>query len=173
MKALAEALKVNTSIKYIDLSCNQIGNEGMKKLSEAIKVNSSIKYISLFNNKIGSEGMVSLAEALKVNTSITNIFLYDNQIGPEGLKILIDALQYNYIIEYIGIYDNSGNIKELLKPKNRKQRIIEWMPWKNHHICIKLEPRFHDIVLTLLYLFFIPQIFLRREKQRLRQQKKF
>jgi hypothetical protein len=88
------------------------------------------------------------------------------------LKILIDALQYNYIIEYIGIYDNSGNIKELLKPKNRKQRIIEWMPWKNHHICIKLEPRFHDIVLTLLYLFFISQIFLRREKLKLRYQQK-
>ena len=172
MKILVEALKVNTFITKIYLSWNHIGNEGMKYLAEALKVNASITNIDLHNNQIGYEGMETLADSLKVNTVITVIWLYNNQIGQEGKNILIEVLQYNYTIEYIGIYDNSGKIKELLKHENRKQRIIEWMPWKNHHVCSKLEPRFHDIVMMLLYLFFISQIFLRREKRKLRQQKK-
>ena len=199
VKIVADYLKINTVITHVDLANNAIGDEGMKALSEAIKVNSSIKYISLHSNNIEDEGIEALSKALEINSSIVSIDLNGNRIHDRGflaltntlkinqtikyiylyfmffdewkaLNVFKKVLRYNYTIEKIGFEENIY-IEKMLKPKNRKQRIIEWMPWKNHHVCIKLEPRFHDIILILLYLFFISQIFLRREKRKLRQQK--
>jgi hypothetical protein len=144
----------------------------MKALSAVLKINTSITMINLSGNRIGYEGVKIISETLKTNTSITGIYLSDNKIGKEGRNALVNALQYNYSIEKIDGIIVHRLIYNLLELKNRKQRIIEWMPWKNHHVCKKLEPRFHDIILTLLYLFFVSQIFLRREKRKLRQQKK-
>jgi hypothetical protein len=147
----------------------------LKEISNVLKVNYSITNIRLsYNHLSTTEGLRVLADALKINSYIEHIDLIWWNIDVIDVEnILIDSLQYNYSIKSLitRVCDNNRKIDELLKPENRKQRIIEWMPWKNHHICIKLEPRFHDIILTLLYLFFIPQIFLRREKLKLLQKK--
>ena len=68
--AIAEALKVNTSLKEVWLSLNNIGDEGAKAIAEALKVNTSLKVVSLPNNKIGDEGAKAIAEARKENPSI-------------------------------------------------------------------------------------------------------
>ncbi len=176
---LSDALKINKSIRCIDLCNNRIGNEGMISLSETLKINSSIETIYLHKNEIENEGIKVFAETLKVNSHLSTIYLSGNIFGYDVLYYIVNSLQYhNYSIESIHITDALfygseyiSEIRKLLDSKNRKQRIIEWMPWKNHHVCSKLEPMFHDIVMTLLYLFFIPQIFLRREKRKLRQRK--
>ena len=72
-KAIAEALKVNTSLTSINLSTNNIGAEGAKTIGEALKVNTSLTEIYLADNKIGAEGAKAIGEALKVNTSLTVI----------------------------------------------------------------------------------------------------
>eukprot|EP00943_MAST-04B_sp_MAST-4B-sp1_P003124 g3124.t1 len=101
-KELAEALKVNTSLKEISLSSNNIGAEGgkelaeaLKELAEALKVNTSLEKIDLRNNTIGDEGAKYVAEALKVTTSLKEIYLWNNNIGDEGAKELAEALKVN------------------------------------------------------------------------------
>ena len=44
-KAIGNALKVNTSIKNIDLSYNKLGDEAGKAIGNALKVNTSIERI--------------------------------------------------------------------------------------------------------------------------------
>merc|ERR1711988_914329 len=77
---LAEAFKVNTSIKKVGLSSNQITATGARDLAEAFKVNTSITKVDLDNNRITATGARDLAEAFKVNTSITRVDLQNNQI---------------------------------------------------------------------------------------------
>ena len=66
----------------IFLCRNRIGAEGVKAIGEALKVNTSLNQINLRWNGIGDEG-VFRGEALKVNTSLTNIALRGNKIGAE------------------------------------------------------------------------------------------
>ncbi len=164
IKVLSEYLKFNSTVKIVDLAENKLGDEEAIMLAESIKINRTLDIINLPYNRIGDKGIIALAESLKFNYSMRKIILHGPNIGEDGEKAIIKLLQHNYSIKYIGC--NNNIIEKLLKPNVRTQRIIEWMPWKNHHICKKREPRFHDIVLTLLYLFFISQIFLRREKRK-------
>ena len=44
-----------------------------KAIGNALKVNSSIKEIELYNNRLGDEAGKAIGNALKVNTSIEDI----------------------------------------------------------------------------------------------------
>ncbi|KAL0228888.1 hypothetical protein GEMRC1_013508 [Eukaryota sp. GEM-RC1] len=80
---------------------NLIGPEGARALAEALKVNSTITHIKLEDNSIGPEGARALAEILKVNSTITHINLEDNSIGPEGARALAEVLKVNSTITLI------------------------------------------------------------------------
>ena len=80
----------------IDLSYNNIGDEGGKAIGEALKVNISLTRINLRYNEIGDEGGKAFGEVLKANTSLTEgIFLGGNKIGDEGTKAIGEALKVN------------------------------------------------------------------------------
>ncbi|KAL0229437.1 hypothetical protein GEMRC1_014054 [Eukaryota sp. GEM-RC1] len=61
------------SINVVDLTCNLIGSEGSRALAEALKVNSTIIGINLSENSIGSVGSRALVEALEVNSTVNKI----------------------------------------------------------------------------------------------------
>ena len=56
----------------------------VKAIGEALKVNTSLTKINLYENNIGDEGGKAIGEALKVNISLTEIILACNKIGDEG-----------------------------------------------------------------------------------------
>jgi Ran GTPase-activating protein (RanGAP) involved in mRNA processing and transport len=82
--ALADALKVNTSLTSIRLGYNKIGTEGAAVLADALKLNTSVTTMSLWNNNIDDEGAAALADVLKVNTSVTEIDLNSNRIDKSN-----------------------------------------------------------------------------------------
>ena len=93
-KAIADALKSNTSLTTIDLRGNNIGDEGAKAIAEALKGNTSLTSINLSNNNIGDEGAKAIADALKFNTSLTTIDLDNNNLGDEGKKAVAEINNY-------------------------------------------------------------------------------
>ena len=65
-KQVAQALMdPNTRAQHLRLSNNNIGVEGARALAEALKRNSTLQKLYLDNNNIGVEGATALAEALK------------------------------------------------------------------------------------------------------------
>eukprot|EP00984_Skeletonema_dohrnii_P023282 scaffold12357_cov91-Skeletonema_dohrnii-CCMP3373.AAC.1 len=61
---------------------NYIGNEGMGVLSNGlIGIGSSLKYLSLRNNSIGNEGLSSLVDALQTCTGLETLHLYGNDFS--------------------------------------------------------------------------------------------
>jgi Ran GTPase-activating protein (RanGAP) involved in mRNA processing and transport len=70
-KALADALKVNSTITSINLSFNYVGDDGVKALGDALKVNSAITTINFSNNYVGVDGAKAFADALKVRKVAT------------------------------------------------------------------------------------------------------
>ena len=96
VKAIGEALKVNTSLTSIFLGGNEIGDEGGKAIGEALKVNTSLAKFFLYRNNIGDEGGKAIGEALKVNTSLAEIFIYCNKIGDEVAKTIEEVYMYAF-----------------------------------------------------------------------------
>ena len=97
--AVAEILKSNTSVTEVNLNGNkEIGDEGAKALAEALKVNTTVKTLWLDDCGIGDDGAAALAEALRSNTSLTTLglyFVYDyinDSIGEQGKQLLRDAV---------------------------------------------------------------------------------
>ena len=91
---VAEILKSKTSVTSVNLSINkEIGDEGAKALAEALKVNATVKELGLYGCGIGDDGAAALAEALRTNSSLSQLSLIGTNIGDEGATALRDAVR--------------------------------------------------------------------------------
>jgi hypothetical protein len=102
---LADALNANTSVTYILLGSNAIGDEGASALADALEVNMTVTTIDLRNTSIGDEGASALADALMVNTSVTCIDLDDNQIDAEFHVSIMKLLDRNARFRCLFLFD--------------------------------------------------------------------
>ena len=80
MSKLQKALNdlENNSITRLDLSYNNIGDEGARTLADTLLKNTSLTSLDLRYNKIGDIGAKAFADALLKNTSLTSLYLGGN-----------------------------------------------------------------------------------------------
>ncbi|KJE97820.1 TKL/IRAK protein kinase [Capsaspora owczarzaki ATCC 30864] len=105
-QAMAEALKVNTKVTQLYLGTNQIGHGGAQAIAEALKVNTTLNDLDLGENMIGDIGAQAMAEALKVNTTLDYLDLSVNQIGDTGATAIVEALKANTTVTLIDLHEN-------------------------------------------------------------------
>ena len=90
---VAEILKFKTSVTVVLLGGNEeIGDEGAKALAEALKVNTTVEKLDLMYCGIGDDGAAALAEALRSNTSLTELVFEGNGISEQVKEVLRDAV---------------------------------------------------------------------------------
>ena len=70
----------------------EIGDEGAKALAEALKVNTTVEKLDLMYCGIGDDGAAALAEALRSNTSLTELVFEGNGISEQVKEVLRDAV---------------------------------------------------------------------------------
>ena len=122
-KAIANALRENTTLTELNLNHNYIGDWGVKAIAEVlIKDNKTLKKLILASNEFGVEGAKAIAEALKKNRSLITLDIQQNfKLGNEGIKVLADALKINKTLKEINLrytgFDNEGakSLEEALK----------------------------------------------------------
>jgi|MDSY01.1.fsa_nt_gb Ran GTPase-activating protein (RanGAP) involved in mRNA processing and transport len=87
---LAKVLETNNAtLKWLDLSENEIGSNGAWVLGSAIMSNRGLTYVNLSTNKLtdtgcNEEGVVRIAHALDVNSTLRTLKLRHNHIGVPG-----------------------------------------------------------------------------------------
>jgi hypothetical protein len=91
-------LKFMAFLTYLDMSTNDISDDGAKSIAEALKVNAVLTTLNLWSNSIGDEGAMAIAEALKVNVVLTKLHLGHNNIGDDGAKAIAEALKVNVVL---------------------------------------------------------------------------
>ncbi|XP_031232392.1 leucine-rich repeat-containing protein 34 [Mastomys coucha] len=94
MVFLADVLKRNTTLEVLDLSFNRIETAGAKHLSETLTShNRSLKALSVVSNKIEGEGLVALSQAMKTNPVLSNIYIWGNKFDEDTCVAYSDLLK--------------------------------------------------------------------------------
>ncbi|NWU93510.1 TMOD1 protein, partial [Upupa epops] len=86
LKAFAEALKNNTSVKKFSIVGTRSNDPVALALAEMLKVNNTLKSLNVESNFISGSGILAIVEALQGNTSLVELRI-DNQSQPLGNKV--------------------------------------------------------------------------------------
>ncbi|CAF3286444.1 unnamed protein product [Rotaria socialis] len=90
---LVDALNGNKAIKELDISYNQLSDDGVQMISKVLSLNNCVlEDIDLSSNDIKDRGAKYLADMLMKNRSLKVLVLNKNDITNVGLKLLADAL---------------------------------------------------------------------------------
>jgi len=76
----------------LDLSDNDLGDEGCAILSEVLKFNRSIHTLKLADNDISDVGLSEIVQSLRSNTTLRHLNLSGNQISDQGVEALCNIL---------------------------------------------------------------------------------
>ncbi|KAL0226000.1 hypothetical protein P9112_013324 [Eukaryota sp. TZLM1-RC] len=89
---LSEMLKVNRSLKILNLKSTRIGTAGASALAEGLAQNYGLKQLYLDGNEIGDDGAISLANALKFTTTLTFMSVHNCKLENRGIEALLCAV---------------------------------------------------------------------------------
>lgn len=104
---LAQALKVNRSLRYMNLKLNRIDDKGGSKLCiDLLNNNSNLEFLSLSSNSLGHMFCESLAEFLKINQNIRRVDLSCNFIDDSNANTLKDSIESNSNIIEVDVRNN-------------------------------------------------------------------
>ncbi|XP_054566046.1 NACHT, LRR and PYD domains-containing protein 2 [Eptesicus fuscus] len=89
------ALKVNHSLKSLDLTASELGDEGVKLLCGNLRhPNCFLQWLSLENCHLTEVCCKELASTLMVNQRLTHLSLARNNLGDGGVRLLCEGLSY-------------------------------------------------------------------------------
>jgi len=107
-EALHLALKGNTALTELDLSCNMFGEGGLRSLAKALLEDScSLRFLDLRENKLGDPGAALLARGLGPACTLQTLFLCKCSINDAGVIALMGAVRESPCLETL---DLSGNV---------------------------------------------------------------
>lgn len=95
---LADCLLAHPNlVEYVCLDVNQLTDETGVKLARYVTTSSTIKFLNLSNNQLGAVTYLAMAAALRINTSLQYLYLYGNQADEESRidAAFIDTLRVN------------------------------------------------------------------------------
>lgn len=118
---IAKGLKVNKTLITLDISNNEINDEGAIALADALKFNNTLTTLYINKNNIGDKGAKALADALKpkkssffktnkFNNTLISFNISDNLFGDEGAKAFEETYKVNETLKSL-LIDNK-NIKD-------------------------------------------------------------
>ena len=86
--ALAAGVAASSSLAELWLGKNYIGDKGAKALAAGVAASRSLAQLGLGINQIGDEGAKALAAGVAASGSLAKLWLQANSIGDEGAKAL-------------------------------------------------------------------------------------
>ena len=92
-ESLAKFLSINTSLRKLDISCNNIGDNGISYIAAALQSNTTVEELPAVSCGISAVGAALLARSLSTNTSLRKLDISHNNIGDNGISHIAAALQ--------------------------------------------------------------------------------
>ncbi|KAF9365603.1 hypothetical protein BGX34_009326 [Mortierella sp. NVP85] len=114
LKALGDILKVNTSLREINLSFNLFSTQAIQELANGMAMNTTLESAIFTNCGLSTEAAMALAKALPSTMGLQNLGLTNNpDIGVEGYWALATSLVKNRSLKGIQLDYNSEDRQAL------------------------------------------------------------
>nr|KAF6475072.1 leucine rich repeat containing 34 [Rousettus aegyptiacus] len=99
---LGHMLKENQCLVELHMCKHDIRNGGLKHLCEALYLNKSLRYLdvswlSVVSNNIKGEGLVALSQSLKINPTFSNIYIWGNKFDEATCVAYSDLFQMGHL----------------------------------------------------------------------------
>lgn len=94
-EAIARALHVNRSLAWLSLAYNCIGDSGAQAIGYALNWNKALQFLDISHNGIRNRGGQVIAEGLRDNMRLARIDVSGNPVGKLGGRALISILNYS------------------------------------------------------------------------------
>jgi len=127
-KCLKKLLKLNSSIKKLNLSFCGIGSN-IKYIAQGLKDNIGVKQLLIPDNQLCDVDFAYLSDAIKKNSVLEKLVIYQNHITDKGIKYFVEALKVNKSLKTIDMtYNNITEIGEkyVLNFMKTNSRIIKF-----------------------------------------------
>ena len=107
--SLLDRIKKNDpTLKELNISNYKIGDKGAIELAEALKINTNLKTIDISNNEIGTswfssgyKGGKALLQALAINKTLTSLNTTGNKLGNSEIAIKVLLIRNRSYEDYI------------------------------------------------------------------------
>ena len=103
---ISDTLMINESLKVVVLGKNNITQQGAKSISEAIQVTKTLQILDLSYNKISDDGTAAISDRLKINQSLQELNLSENKISDDGAAAISDSLKINVSLQELNLSKN-------------------------------------------------------------------
>ena len=150
---IAEGLRSNHSLKYLNLQQCGIRDTGMKRLADCLMVNDSLEELDLSGNTISPEAARGFSDMLKQNSTLKKLNVSACRLTDEAVKPLASALEVNSSLEELDLSHNNDltdaalvALGESLKTNTRLKRLrillldsdsITLNGWRQFVQCLK------------------------------------
>ena len=114
MANIATALQTNTTMTTLNISDCSISNVGAES-GRALAVNRSLQELDISSNEIGDNGIAHIATALQTNTTMRKLNNSDCGLSDEGVESLAVALTLNTSIESLRLDWSSTHLDSTLE----------------------------------------------------------
>ncbi|KAJ1564636.1 Leucine-rich repeat-containing protein 34 [Nowakowskiella sp. JEL0078] len=105
---LAKFILNDKILETLILTSNCIESVGAEAIAKALHINQSLHTLSLSNNSIEDIGGMSFAEMLQINTSLHTLYISGAKLGANSLIALASVLQNNSTIKVLDIGENAS-----------------------------------------------------------------
>ena len=107
-KSIGNMLKKNKTLKFLNISDNPIGDDGISAVASGIKTNTSTALIELNISgcEFHSEGIKSIAAVLKSNKTLKSLNLSENHVGNNEISTLACGIQDNITLTELHVNGN-------------------------------------------------------------------
>ena len=133
---IGKILKINESLKCLDISNNPIGDDGISALSDGLHVNTTLIQLVVHKCEVHSEGAKTIAKMLQANKTLKYLNISNNCIGDDGTTTIVHGIQDNTILAELNIsscdFHSKGteSIGELL----RVNKTLKHLDISSNHI---------------------------------------
>ena len=110
---ISKVLRVNKTVKYLDISDNPVGDDGISAISDGLHDNTTLIQLVACSCEFHSKGAESIAKMLLTNKTLKYLDISGNHIEDDGITVVACSIQANTALCELELHDCKFHSKGL------------------------------------------------------------
>ena len=103
--SFSKVLSINKVLKYLKISSNSIGDDGISAISDGLCINTTLIQLIARRCEFHSKGAESIATMLQANKTLKYLDISSNNIGDDGIKATTLSIQANTTLIRLNVFN--------------------------------------------------------------------